>query len=206
MSHFVSEKCSSACGADSGLLADIFLRVRRPDSTARGTPEMPSDLQLDYVVFWLLYPGQQRAFAAKSSGVKGTSYPAESRAQAGTDECVVLRAPVTRLWRYIEEAQKANSVAADVAAAARQMWTKLSAATGNQLPLPDACPGPDGDLLYTWDRGDHHLEVEIELGTAPTAFYWNRRTGETWEADLEESSPVPEEVLSRLKVFLSHPR
>jgi len=104
--------------------------------------------------------------------------------------------------RYLREAEAGRLVATSVATAARRIWTALSGAFDHQLSVPDACPGPDGDLLYTWDRGHHHFELEIEPGAVPTAFSWNRKTGETWVGDAEESSADWEEVLSRLRAFL----
>jgi hypothetical protein len=131
---------------------------------------------------------------------RGASY--RPGLQEATDERLAYLTQVERLRRYVEQAEQADLVAHKVAAVARQIWTQLSVATGNQLPVPDACPGPDGDFLYSWDRGDHHFEVEIEPGAAPTAFYWNRKTGETWDADLEGTLPVPEKVLATLRLLL----
>src|SRR5262245_21798744 len=43
---------------------------------------------------------------------------------------------------------------------AREAWWLLWEATGQALPVPAACTGPDGQMLYTWDRDRHHLELE----------------------------------------------
>jgi hypothetical protein len=126
--------------------------------------------------------------------------------EAATKQQLEYLGRVAGLMRYLEGAEAARLVVPSVATAARQIWATLSAAFDHQLSVPDACPGPDGDLLYTWDRrddrGDQHFELEIEPGTVPTAFSWNRRTGETWLGDAEESSTDWEEVLSSLRAFL----
>ncbi|MFI5337799.1 MAG: hypothetical protein ACHQ5A_13510 [Opitutales bacterium] len=89
-----------------------------------------------------------------------------------------------------------------VARLAWNAWTSLSNSTGNVLLVPDACPGPDGELLYTWDRGEHHLELEIFADTPGELFYENDVSGEVGEAALVIGEPIPAEVLDRLRLFV----
>ena len=53
-----------------------------------------------------------------------------------------------------------------------------------RLPMPDAYPGPNDELLYTWDRKEHHLELEIYADGSMEAFYRNRNDGSLWAGDV----------------------
>ena len=48
------------------------------------------------------------------------------------------------------------------------------------IALPSMGFGPDGKLMFCWDRDEHHLELEIEPGQLPEIFYRNRETDEYW--------------------------
>lgn len=55
-------------------------------------------------------------------------------------------------------------------------------------PIPCACTGPDGQILYSWDKDEHHLELEIipkewEL-PQEEFFYRNRNTKHYWSDSL----------------------
>lgn len=50
--------------------------------------------------------------------------------------------------------------------------------TGGRMPPPAACTGPHGEMFYSWDKGPHHLEVEITPRGLTEWFYRNRDTGE----------------------------
>ena len=50
------------------------------------------------------------------------------------------------------------------ATSARRAWQAIWQASGFSMPVPAACTGPDGEMFYSWDRGRHHLELEIIPG------------------------------------------
>src|SRR5438552_1289918 len=89
---------------------------------------------------------------------------------------------VQGLVDYLYQIVDQELVTPRVARLAWEAWSALSNSVGNALLVPDACPGPNGELLYTWDRGEHHLELEI-FPTAPAElFYENNATGAVWES------------------------
>src|SRR5438034_355379 len=49
--------------------------------------------------------------------------------------------------------------------------------TQKTVLVPDARPGPNGELLYSWDRDEHHLELEIFLDAPAEFFYENDTRG-----------------------------
>src|SRR5437588_11368997 len=109
---------------------------------------------------------------------------------------------VPGLVDYLNQMVDQELITLRVARLAWNAWTALSNSTGNALLVPDACPGPDGELLYTWDRGDHHLELEIFADTPAEFFYENDASGEVGEATLVIGEPVPAEMLDRLQLFV----
>lgn len=52
------------------------------------------------------------------------------------------------------------------------------------LQIPATCTGPDGRLMYSWDKDEHHLEVEFIPNELTELFYRNRKTEEIWEGEL----------------------
>src|SRR5438445_5585625 len=109
---------------------------------------------------------------------------------------------VQGLVDYLNQSVDQELITPRVARLAWNAWTSLSNSTGNALLVPDACPGPDGELLYTWDRGEHHLELEIFADTPAELFYENELSGEIGEATLVIGEPVAAEVLNRLRLFV----
>ena len=109
---------------------------------------------------------------------------------------------VQGLVDYLNQCVDQELITPRVARLAWNAWTSLSNSTGNALLVPDACPGPDGELLYTWDQGEHHLELEISADTPAELFYENDVSGEVGEVILVIGEPVPTEVLNRLRLFV----
>lgn len=85
------------------------------------------------------------------------------------------------LSNYLDRVSHKGLIASDMALTALETWEIIKQQTN--LPTPVACPGPEGDLLLTWDNDIHHLELEFIPDNTPTFFYLNRDTNEAWEED-----------------------
>jgi hypothetical protein len=109
---------------------------------------------------------------------------------------------VQGLVDYLNQMVDQELITPRVARLAWNAWTALSNSAGNALLVPDACPGPDGELLYTWDRGEHHLELEIFAESPAEFFYENDASGEVGEAAFVVGESVPAEVVPRLRLFV----
>jgi len=105
---------------------------------------------------------------------------------------------VDYLYRITDE----ELVTPRLARMAWEAWAALSNSMHNALLVPDACPGPNGELLYTWDRDGHHLELEIFLEAAAAFFYENDASGEVWESVFVIGEPVSAEVQDKLRLFV----
>ena len=84
---------------------------------------------------------------------------------------------------------------------AAQLWLILWEQNMN-LPLPSACTGPDGQIMYSWDKNEHHFEVEILPNKPMEFFYKNRLTGELWGEVYILSEPLSNEVLEKLNLLI----
>lgn len=78
--------------------------------------------------------------------------------------------------KYLQKLERDGEISTELENTAWRILLDLLDAAGSSLAIPDACPGSDGQLLYTWDQAEHHLELEMFLiGTS--SLYRNRRTG-----------------------------
>jgi hypothetical protein len=120
-----------------------------------------------------------------------------STAPAQTEFQLLRR--VQGLVDYLYGINDQELVTPRLARLAWQDWTSLSNGMSNALLVPDACPGPNGELFYTWDRDGHHLELEIFPDAPAEFFYENDGSGEVWEATFAIGEPVPPEALDKLQ-------
>ncbi len=114
----------------------------------------------------------------------------------------LTEAPTRRLQTYLRNLVHSGELSSETASLAWRTWNQLRKATSYALPVPDACPGPDNQLLYTWDNTEHHFEVEIFPEGTGEFFYRNRVSGQLWEAEYTVGQPVPQEIIDKLELFL----
>ena len=113
---------------------------------------------------------------------------------------------VQEIENYLNRICAQGFISADVRDDALRAWNALSAATRNALIVPNACPGDEGDLLLTWDRDDHHLELEFVRGSPAVVFWADRTRGMPWESEFHADTPLERRLLSALEFFLSPAR
>jgi hypothetical protein len=105
-----------------------------------------------------------------------------------------------RMNRFIGMLREIGEISPDMAQQAWQGWQLLKAAA-RTLSVPDASSGRNGEFLYIWDRGDHHLELEIYPGGTADFFYAHRTAGHLWGAEYRIGDPLNQDILERLKLF-----
>jgi hypothetical protein len=107
-------------------------------------------------------------------------------------------------FKYLKDISEGSEpiVSKQTADLARKAWSLLWQETGYVLPIPSACTGPDGQILYSWDKGEHHFEVEIIPGKPMEFFYRNRKTGELWGEEYTLGDSLPAEAAKKLKLFM----
>ena len=94
-----------------------------------------------------------------------------------------------------EQAVKKNTTP-EFAAIILRVWKNVSGrAKGvTKAPLLDLM---DDGVMLTWDKREHHLDIEVYPNGAIEIFYKNRGTGEFWNLDQESRSIIPEFVMRR---------
>jgi hypothetical protein len=113
------------------------------------------------------------------------------------------RARAQKLSQYLAQLSASQEISDAMALLAWRAWTHVRSATSSLLPVPDASPGPDGQLLYTWDRGEHHLELEVFENGAAEFFYRNRVSDELWEHIGTVDEAVPQTAKEKLSLFIA---
>jgi hypothetical protein len=93
-------------------------------------------------------------------------------------------------------------VAPNTARLAFTLWASLWLGTRYKLPVPDACPAADGSIFYTWQREEHHLELQVMPEGPAEFFYTNEATGALWECEYTLGEPTSAELLDKLRLFV----
>jgi hypothetical protein len=108
-----------------------------------------------------------------------------------------------RDWLYKVATGPDAVIAPEMAHRAWRAWCQAWSASGFRLPVPDACPGPDGELIYVWDRGRYHLELEL-IPDGPDEFFYRDRE-RIAGADRDPDGPLPAAALDLIARFLEGP-
>ena len=108
---------------------------------------------------------------------------------------------VQGLKSYLDLCVEQRFISGTVYRATWQMWNKMSARLNGVLEVPDACPGPDGDILLTWDRASEHFELEVGEDSRATFFYVDRKRKTSWELTTGPDEPIDEAVARVLSFF-----
>jgi len=102
---------------------------------------------------------------------------------------------------YLGTARDLGEISPHTAQFALSAWIKLSAELRGLLQVPDAATGSEGEVLYSWDRNEHHLELEIFANDKAEFFYLNRVSNETWEDELQPTTPISEPIAEKIALF-----
>jgi hypothetical protein len=92
-------------------------------------------------------------------------------------------------------------ITAETAFLASKAWQLIWKASDYKMPVPAACTGPDGRMFYSWDRGRHHLELEIIPGQPAEFFYRDRETEQLWGEDYRIGDTLSSEAIAKLRFF-----
>jgi hypothetical protein len=123
-----------------------------------------------------------------------------------SEDWAVRLGRVQELEDYLNGICDQGFISADVKDDTLKAWRALSASTHNALMVPNACPGDEGDLLLTWDRDDHHLELEFVQGSPAIVFFTDRTRGMPWESEFHADASLEPRLFSALALFASPAR
>lgn len=109
---------------------------------------------------------------------------------------------ILALRDYLDESARSGDVSRETADGVWEAWLRLKSQMDGCLPVPDAAPGPNGELLLAWDRGELHLELEFMPDGSAEFFSRNRTTGALWGEEYQFDGPLSAGAQERLRLFL----
>ena len=123
-------------------------------------------------------------------------------AQANHTE-IILReqARVQRLQLFLKDLVRQEDVEHYTATVAWRAWRTLSEDLVGTLPVPDVAAGADRQILFSWNSGEHHFELEIYPSGLGEFFYLNYESDATWEEEHTMGEPVSQDVSHFLALF-----
>lgn len=109
---------------------------------------------------------------------------------------------VIRLIDYLYQRAGQLDISAHMVQDSWDAVLSLRHATGGTLPVPNCGIGGYGQVLFTWNRDEHHFECEVFPGARIEYFYRNRRTGAIWDHESRPGVPISAEIKEKLALFL----
>jgi len=123
-----------------------------------------------------------RRSAEEGEWLSGVNQPVLAEYQDCRRELEKIRD--ARLHEYAAQWERyLSALQSPVAREVRTIWSYLQ----SQLWAPEAAPTEEDGFRMVWDRGPHHLQVEVLTGDRYDWFYRNRETG---ARQSEEDLPV----------------
>ncbi len=114
------------------------------------------------------------------------------------------RAPAERLKSYLAQAVREYGATQEVSRLAWRAWVQMNRTMNDRLSVPNAHTALGGQILYTWDRGAHHFELEIFPDAPSEFFYLNRETDEDWDYIYNVGDQIADALVEKLSLFISH--
>jgi hypothetical protein len=101
--------------------------------------------------------------------------------------------------RYLSGLVRDGSISENMHLSAMRIWKDIALAARVAAIFPDICPGEDGRLLYVWDDGIRHLEIEMIPDTDPEFYFLDRSTDRDWNIVYRVGDPIPTDVINALE-------
>jgi len=177
-----------------------FLPVRAEARSAESSGEEMSRIVIDRLLVNLML--------ASVSSTQGVPAVMVAAPQVPTGAQYTRANRLREFLREISQGdEQSRLINPRVASFAELAISRLSEAGGPMfgVSVPTASPGPDGQLMLAWRRGDHYLELEI-FEEGPWEFFYNdESTDEMFVCEFEQDEPVPAKVAERLRHFVESP-
>jgi hypothetical protein len=106
-----------------------------------------------------------------------------------------------RLNAYLADLRDRGRIDGYTALIAWRAWRALRKATRGSLRVPNASPGDEDQVHFSWNEGEHHMELDVFPDGRTEFFYRNRSTGKLWDHDQLEDEPIPADVVKKAALF-----
>jgi hypothetical protein len=102
---------------------------------------------------------------------------------------------------YLDRIVREGEITPQLSEAAWDVLADMLDVVGPDLEIPDAIPGVDGKLFYTWKRDDQYLELEMLPDGTAEFFFRNRKTGDTWSEAFRLGQSLPSRAIAEIRQF-----
>ena len=152
--------------------------------------ELPLDLE------------KRLTITAHSKGLSLPNYALQKlETQRQENDNILVR--IAGLYDYLDKIVEKGYLSPERALFARKAWSDFF----RQVPwvfVPDMSVGSEQEVLFTWDREEHHLVMEILSCNTVEMFYHNRANDDYWDLDYQIGQPLQEDIQARIAVFKHH--
>ncbi|GEM_PF-4763007 len=93
-----------------------------------------------------------------------------------------------------------GDISPDTALLAREAWKEIERSLSFLLP-PIVSTVENAQVMFSWDKNEHHLVIEVFPNRSVELFYSNRNVHSPWEYDYEVGSLIPTEVINNIQVL-----
>jgi len=101
---------------------------------------------------------------------------------------------------YLDRIVREGQITGQLAQAAWDVLVDMLDVIGPDLEIPDAIPGVDGKLFYTWNRDGRYLELEMPPDGTAEFFCRNGETGDTCGEEFRVGQSLPAEAIADLEL------
>ena len=102
---------------------------------------------------------------------------------------------------YLDKIVREGEISRPLADAAWDVLMDMLATVGPDLEIPDAIPGVDGKLFYTWKRDADYLELEMRPDGTGELFLRDGKSGDIWSEDFRLGRPLSLNAITKLRLF-----
>jgi hypothetical protein len=152
----------------------------------------------------------RRAYSETPGGYRGVIHGTIHRFNDSDEQVVggdavdldaAQQARIKGFKEYLVMCEGRHSISTSVHNLGWLIWEKLNSRLGYALAVPDACPGPSGELLLTWDKDSDHFEVEVEPSLDVSFFYVNSHKNISWESPTTLNASIDNRTEQALRIF-----
>jgi hypothetical protein len=102
---------------------------------------------------------------------------------------------------YLQRITSEGEISQELRDAAWEVLTRILEVSEEDAQVPDAIPGVDGKLFYTWRSFEHYLDLEMRPNGTAEFFFRHRVTGTYSSFPWRLDWPIPGAVIQKLRHF-----
>ena len=113
---------------------------------------------------------------AQASSLEGLRIDENSVAFQLETFCLLNVERLLKLDNYLQQQVSAHAINQTASDIYKNAVYEFIAAFGPKAGVPDACPGPDGQMIYYWRRKSDSVQLDVKPNGDAELYYLNRST------------------------------